>query len=299
MTAMEKNNASKIVVVTGATSGIGLAVAEILIDGGISVIGIGRLPQRCRETEARLAGRNPAASVRYLTADLSLQRDIRAVAEQIRASLLESGRTGLDGLLNNAGAFSFWLEYTPEGIERQWALHCLAPFLLTHELLPELQAAPSARAVTVGSGSHYGARMHWDDLMMRRAYNGLAMYGQTKLAVVLLALELNRRLGPQSAVRALVADPGLVKTDIGRKGTPAFVGWVWNLRRSGGIPPEESARGIVRLFTDPSVSDTDGIYWKHGSPIAPDPRALDPESAARLWSVAERMCGLEPNSSGE
>jgi retinol dehydrogenase 12 len=293
---MENTNAEKTFVVTGATSGIGLAAAEILVREGYSVIGIGRSAPRCRAAEKRLAGLNSAAEVHCLTADLSLQSEIRRAAAEIRAALESAGRNSLAGLLNNAGCFSFWLEYTPEGIERQWALNHLAPFLLTGELLPLLRAAPAARVVTVSSGSHYGARLDWSDLQSRRRYNGLSVYGRTKLANVLFTAEFNRRLGAAGGLRAYAADPGLVKTEIGLKGTPAFVGWIWRLRQSGGIEPAEAARGIVRLLTDPAVGESREPYWKHGAPAKPDPRALDAESAARLWAVSERMCGLSQDS---
>lgn len=289
---METQAMNKTVVVSGATSGIGLAAAEILVRQGVSVIGIGRSTDRCGTTESRLRSLNPSVAVRYIVADLSLQSGVRAAAGKVREALAAAGRSRLDGLLNNAGGFSFWLEYTAEGVERQWALNYLAPFLLTHELLPLLQAAPMGRVVTVSSGSHYGARMHWDDLQLRRHYSGLTAYGQSKLADVLFTRELNRRLGPQSTVHAFAADPGLVKTNIGMKGTPAYVAWFWKIWVSHGIEPAESAKGITYLLTEPSIQNASDVYWKHGLPVTPDKRALDNGDARRLWEISEKMCGM-------
>jgi len=293
---MDATNAEKTVVVTGATSGIGLAAAHQLARAGVVVIGIGRSEERCRAAETHLRALHPAEKAHYLTADLSLQDEVRAAAENVGKLLAGTGTKQLDGLLNNAGGFSFWLTLTPEGFERNWALNHLAPFLLTHELLPLLQAAPMGRVVTVSSGSHYGSRLDWNDLQLRRRYNGLHAYGRSKLANVLFTTELNRRLGEQSTVQAFAADPGLVQTKIGTKGTPAFVGWFWTLWSAHGITPEETAKGIVRLLLDPSVQSDAGIYWKHGKPIDPDPAAQDEESARRLWAVSERMCGITPSS---
>jgi NAD(P)-dependent dehydrogenase (short-subunit alcohol dehydrogenase family) len=231
----------------------------------------------------------------YLTADLSEQAQIRTLGGQIQAILSNiPGRgAGLDGLLNNAGTFTWWLALTPEGFETQWAVNHLAPFLLTHELAPVLLASPAARVVTVSSGSHYGCRLNWQDLQLRRHYNGLSAYGNSKLANVLFTLELNRRLGAGAGLRAFAADPGLVKTDIGFKGTPPLARWVWERRRAGGISPEESARGIVFLLTEPSIQNSTEIYWKHNEPKPASRFGLDREAAGRLWMLSEQMCGIE------
>jgi NAD(P)-dependent dehydrogenase (short-subunit alcohol dehydrogenase family) len=302
-TAQEKDRRSvdnaplkKTIVVTGATSGIGLAAAEQLARAGVAVIGVGRSEERCRAAEERLRALHPAGKAHFLRADLSLQREVRAAAETIREILAGMGTNALHALLNNAGGFTLGRKITAEGFDRTWALNLVSPFLLTKLLLPPLQAAPAARVVTVSSGSHYGAHMNWKDLQLRRGfYNGWRAYGQSKLATVLFTLELNRRLGPQSAVQAFAADPGLVNTGIGTKGTPFFVGWAWRLWSAHGLTPEESAKGIVRVLLDPSARREDGIYWKHGQPVDPDPSGLDGESARRLWNICERTCALTPS----
>ncbi len=283
---------SKTIVVTGATSGIGLAAAELLVRQGVFVIGVGRSAERCREAERRLRFLNPQAGAVYRVADLSLQRQVRDLAAQIRELVTSNGRPGLDGLINNAGTFTYWLALTAEGFETQWAVNHLAPFLLTHELLPLLRAAPTARVVTTSSDSHFGLRLDWEDIQLRHHYNGLRAYGQTKLANVLFTLELNQRLGEHSTVRAFAADPGLVKTDIGLKGNPALVRWVWARRRAGGVTPEESARGIVFLACEPSIQDSTAVYWKDCAPKQASRQAMDRDAARRLWALSEQMCGI-------
>jgi NAD(P)-dependent dehydrogenase (short-subunit alcohol dehydrogenase family) len=275
----------KTFLVTGVTSGIGLAVAEQLAQRGAAIIGVGRSPERCAAAEAKL--RSAGGQARFLVADLSLQAEVRRLAEIVRSQV-----TALDGLVNNAGTFTWRRTLTSEGFEMQWAVNHLAPFLLTVSLLPLLRAAPRARVVTVSSGSHYHTRLRWSDLQLRRGYNGLRAYKQTKLCNVLFTAELNRRLGADSSVRAFAADPGLVFTDMGFKGNPWLVRLVWHWRRRGGISPEESARGVVFLATEPAIQNAVDIYWKHGAVKAPNPRALDPASARRLWEVSEEMCGI-------
>jgi NAD(P)-dependent dehydrogenase (short-subunit alcohol dehydrogenase family) len=293
---METTLSGKTIVVTGATSGIGLAAAERLAGLGASVIGVGRSAERGRQARERILAAHPGAQVDYCLADLALLSQVRRLGAEIRGKIASNGTGTLDGLINNAGTFTFWLALTPEGFETQWVVNHLSSFLLTHELLPLLQAAPFARVVTVSSDSHYGIRLKWDDIQLRRRYNGLRAYGQTKLANVLFTLELNRRLGPQSTVRAFAADPGLVNTDIARKGNPGLVGWFWKLRASAGISPEESARGVVYLASEPSIQNASEIYWKHGFPKAPSKHALDEEAARRLWAISEQMCGIKPES---
>lgn len=282
----------KTFVVTGATSGIGLACAVALVREGADVIGVGRSTERCSQVEANLHGQNPASRIHYLVADLSQQVEIHRLAARIKECLAADGKTALDGLVNNAGTYTYWLSLTPDGIETQWAVNHLAGFLLTRELMPLLEAAPFARVVTVSSDSHHGARIQWDDPQLRRRYNGLAAYGNTKLANILFTLELNRWLGSGSRVRAFAVDPGLVKTDIAMKGTPPLVGWLWKVRRSGGTGAEVPARCIKYLLMDASVQTSTQIYWKNCRPAHASRNALDTDAATRLWALSERQCGM-------
>ena len=289
---MDQSLAEKTYVITGATSGIGLAAAELLASKGARLIGVGRSASRCRESEQHLSAAYPQAAVRYLTADLSVQREVRALIEPIQETIRSFGMAALDGLLNNAGTFTYWLTLTPDGIEMQWALNHLAPFLLTNELLPLLQAAPFGRVVTVSSDSHDTARLDWADPQLLRRYNGLQAYGNTKLANILFSLGLNEHLQPPSSVRAFAADPGLVKTDIGLKGTPSIASLVWKVRRSAGISPEEAAAGLVYLLTEASIQDSNELYWKHGHPKQASAKAMDVAAARKLWDLSEQMCGM-------
>ncbi len=282
----------KTFVLTGATSGIGLAVVEGLVREGVSVIGVGRAVERCRQTEERLGAICSGSRAAVLVADLSIQANVRRLACDIQEQLVAWGVTGLDGLINNAGTVPFWQTLTPEGFDLQWAVNHLAPFLLTHELLPLLKAAPVARVITVSSGSHYNTRLNWEDIQLRRHYNPLRAYSQTKLANVLFTAELNRRLGPGSTVHAFAADPGLVNTEIGLKSNSFLARWLWDLRRRGGISPEESAKGILYLATEPSIQNSTEVYWKHGQPKTPSAYAQNPQAARQLWELSAQMCGI-------
>jgi NAD(P)-dependent dehydrogenase (short-subunit alcohol dehydrogenase family) len=290
---METNLIGRTYVVTGATSGIGLATAEALVSRGASLVGVGRNSERCKKVQQMLGRLNPKARVDILLADLSEQHEVERLASQVCVALDDQGKTFLDGLVFNAGVFTYWLTLTSAGIEMQWAVNHLAPFLLTLLLLPLLQAASFARVVTVSSGSHYGSQLEWDDLQLRRHYNGLRAYGNTKLANILFTLELNHLLGDDSRMRAFTADPGLVKTDIGMKGNPSIAGGIWKLRRSGGITPQVAANGIVYLLTETSIQHSTDIYWKDCQPKSPSRQAMDAQAAGRLWQLSEKMCGIQ------
>lgn len=290
---MEQALVGKKYVVTGATSGIGLATAAELVTRGAMVIGVGRNAARCREAENRLRALSPQARVVYRVADLALQSQVRALAREIQQILAVEALPGLDGLVNNAATFTYWLALTPEGFETQWAVNHLAPFLLTHLLLPQLLAAPAARVVIVSSDSHYAGRLDWQDLQLRRHYDGLRAYENTKLANVLFTREFNRRAAGRTSVRAYAADPGLVKTEIGFKGTPALVRWLWQLRRAGGVAPEQPARGIVYLLCAPALERAGAEYWKDGRPKRAGQNSQDERAAARLWEQSQRMCDME------
>jgi NAD(P)-dependent dehydrogenase (short-subunit alcohol dehydrogenase family) len=289
---MENNMQEKTYVVTGATSGIGYATAEHLVDIGAFVIGIGRSEERCWKAKEKMMTGNPEGQIVMCVADLSLQSNIRGLRSEIETILRDYGRQGLDGLVNNAGTFTYWQTLTAEGFEMQWALNYLAPFLLSNVLLPLLMEAPKARIVTVSSDSHYQGRMKWSDLQLSKCYNGLAVYCNTKLGNVLFTQAFNYHIGPQASVRAFAADPGLVKTEIGFKDTPTIVRWIWNMRRSGGTSPDVPANNVVYLLTEPGLEKAQNVYWKNCQPKRASRRAMDMQDALRLWDESEKMCGL-------
>ena len=277
--------------VTGATSGIGFETALILAGRGARVIGVGRDPGRCAEAAGRIRASVPDAEVRFETADLSSQAEVRSLAARIRGR-----EPRVDVLVNNAGLFTFRRAESVDGIEMQLAVNHLAAFLLTLELLPLLAAAPRSRVVCLGSGSHFSGRIRWGDPGRSRLYNGLTAYEQSKLAVLMFATELSRRLGAGSTVDTYAVDPGLVRTGIGGKDGSAIVRWVWDLRTRGGIGARESAESVAWLAMDPSAEGRTGRYWKEREVVPSSRLSTDPEACRRLWDISEQLCGIEADS---
>jgi len=280
---------SRVCVITGASSGIGIEATKQLASAGMSVIGIGRAPEACRRAEEETRRSCPGAEVRVIAADLSSMESVRRAAAGIRDGL-PGGR--LDRLIHNAATIANHYEGTADGYELQFAVNYLAAFLLTRELFPALTRPEEARIVAISSGSHRQAEIAWDDPMFLRRYNGLRAYKQSKLALVLFTMELNRRAAYRFPLRAIGVELGPVDTAVGdkRAGEP---GRGRSERRGRkGISPADAATAIVRLATDPPSSIVSD-YWRLGRPIEPSPYARNAEAALRLWQLSEKLCGTD------
>jgi NAD(P)-dependent dehydrogenase (short-subunit alcohol dehydrogenase family) len=225
--------------------------------------------------------------VSWQIAELSSLAEVRELAARILAVA-----DAVDVLVNNAGTFTLSRRQSVDGNEVQLAVNWLCAFVLTGLLMPRLLAAPEARVVTVSSGSHFSGRIHWEDIQLRRRYRGLTAYNQSKLAAVLFSHELARRLGHGSSVSSYVVDPGLVRTDIGRKGNGPLVGLVWKIRSRRGISPQEAAFAVAYCAAEGSAAGRTGLYWKEGVAVPSSRRSCDTGDAARLWGLGEALGGL-------
>jgi len=277
----------KTVIITGASSGIGLAAAVELAKKQVNIIGIGHNPKHSELALEQIRAAAPGANARFLNADLMQQREVLRVADEI-ANLLTSEFNGtLDALINNAGCVRSWYTTTEEGYEQQFALNHLAGFLLTHQLLPFLQRA-GGRVIQTGSGSHKHMRMRWNDVMLSGGYNPLTAYKQSKLSNMLFARGLNNRYRAEG-IHAYVVDPGLVCTDIGNKNTGALVNWIWKLRKKHGVCPEVPAKTYVYLVeAEPAPQD---LYFYLCKPNRYS-REVTKENADRLFKLSEQLCGI-------
>ena len=281
----ERGMQGRVCVVTGATAGMGQATAMELARRGATVVLVARSAERAERTRAlvaRAAGDDHVAVVR---ADLSVQAQVRAAA----ARILERW-PAVHVLVNNAAVYTRRREETADGIEMQLAVNHLAPFLLTNLLLDRLRAGAPARVVTLSSGAHHYGRIAWDDLGMRRRYNGLRQYANTKLFNVLFTRELARRV-PAAQVAANTMHPGVVGTSL------LFGGWApLRLFKPLMRTPEQGARTTVYLASSPDVAGTTGGYYQDERPARIARAAGDDVAARRLWETSEEMTGPRPAS---
>ena len=282
----------KIVMVTGATSGIGLATVEGLARQGAHVILVARNPGKAEQVLAGLRASLPAetgASFDVLHADLSLLADVRALAAEFYARY-----DRLDVLVNNAGAMFPRRRVTGEGIEMTWALDYLSPFLLTHLLLGRLEAAAApgapARVVNVSSAMQARGKLAFDDLQGARHYSGMAAYAQAKLALIMFTYELARRVQAESVtVNAL--HPGLVASNIyANAGRMAkLVGLVMPLFS---LTPAQGAETSIYLASSPEVQGVTGEYFDKKRPVRSSQASYNVDAARRLWELSEELTGL-------
>jgi len=283
---MEWDIRGKTVLLTGATSGIGLEASVALARQGARVVMVGRDPARTEAAVAAVGARSGAKDVSSLPCDFSSQAAVRALADAVRGRLPR-----LDVLVNNAGGVNKTRRLTPDGIEATFAVNHLGYFLLTNLLLDLLRRSAPARVVTVASIGHRRGRLDFDDLGYERGYSIMRAYTRSKLANVLFAAELARRLAG-TGVTSNSLHPGSVDTNIW-SGAPLWAKPIIQiLFRPFFISAEQGGARIVQLVASPELEGVSGQYFENGRAVAPAPPASDPALARRLWDVSAAMVGL-------
>lgn len=265
-----------VIVITGASSGIGRAAALELAWQGHDIIAVGRDPERTEEVAARTGGRS-------ILADLGSLAGVRALAEELE----ELPR--IDVLANNAGAIIRGPRgLSPDGFERMWQLNVLAPFVLTEWLAPRIRET-GGRVVFTGSVAHSFGDVRLDDLgwSTRPWLDGWRQYGAVKRANLMLARETPRRLG----IDAYSFHPGIIATGFG--GFNGLFGAAW---RSVSLTPEQGAAPLVYLAGSREVAAPVGSYFdrmRPGGRTAAQVR--DDTACAALWDALAAQAGSEPS----
>jgi NAD(P)-dependent dehydrogenase (short-subunit alcohol dehydrogenase family) len=269
-----------LVVLTGATRGIGRAAAIELAKRGVEVALVGREPERVRAVAAAAAAAGGGAAIHEHVTNLTLMSEVRALAQELRQR-----HERIDVLANNAGALFASRHQTSEGLERTLALNHLAPFLLTNLLRDRLAGG---RVVTTASDAHQSGRLDLDDLQSARSYAAMRVYGTTKLMNILFTRELARR-APE--LRANCFHPGTVRTGFAKNETG-----MWKILTTFGGPffrsPERGAQSLVWLALSPEAGSLTGEYIEDEKVATPSEAAQDDALAGALWERSAALVGL-------
>lgn len=279
----------KTVLITGATSGIGLEAAVMLARQGAHTVIVGRNPDKTEKCLAEVRQRTQSEKVESLLCDFSSQASIRRLAAEFGDRY-----SRLDVLVNNAGTVFAKRTQSEEGIEATFAVNHLGYFLLTQLLLETLMSSVPARIVNVASAAHYQGRLDFEDLGMEEDYGILRAYARSKLCNVLFTRELARRLeGTGVTVNAL--HPGTVATHIW-DGAPGWARPILELSKwLFMISPERGGSRIAYLAMSGDVAEVTGQYFEKNRVKKPSRLARDEALAKRLWDESLRLTGLAGN----
>jgi len=283
--------AGRVVVVTGANSGIGLETARALTHAGATVVLACRNLNKAAAAQSEIMGDEPAGHAVVIQLDLS---DLESVADFVQNFLSRYSR--LDLLINNAGVMIPPYSKTNQGFELQLGTNHLGHFALTLPLLPRLLETPESRVVVVSSVAHRLGRIHFDDLNWRETYDPWRAYGQSKLANLLFSLELHSRLALRgAATKVIAAHPGYASTNLqSRSAVVSFLNPVFGQSAGNGALPS------LRAAVDPHAQSGDyygprRMFELFGSPVkvGRSRAAKKTSDADRLWTESEALTGVK------
>lgn len=294
------DQSGRLAVVTGATGGLGLETALDLTGAGAEVVLVGRNPAKGDDALKLIRGRHRDATVRFEQADLADLSSVAAFADR----MLAHGRP-IDILINNAGVMALpKRQTTADGFEMQLGTNYLSHFALTARLLPLLRAG-RARVVQLSSIAHRGGRIRLDDLNYETGYRPWLVYQQSKLAMLMFAIELDRRSGANGwGLTSVAAHPGVARTDLIANGPSSHGGLMTTLAHSplGRLFSHSAPDGALPTLMAATLKEVTpgGYYGPQGRGEMKGPpgvakierQAMDPDVAARLWAESERLTGV-------
>src|SRR3984893_6343956 len=276
----------KVVVITGATSGIGEVAAQRLAGMGARIVLVARDKTRGEAALTRLRSGDTRISHSIHYGDLSRISEMKRLAAEIAAA-----EPRIDVLINNAGAMFSSRQMTEDNIEFTFAINHMAYFVLTQGLRERLLASSPARIVNTASDAHKGRVLDFEDLQSAKGFSALSVYGRSKLCNILFTRELSRRWAG-TGVTANCLHPGFVATRFGDD-SGGFLSRAVRMAKLFAISPGKGAGSIVYLASSPDVARVSGEYFYLCRPAMPTAGARDDSAAARLWLETAKLAGIQ------
>lgn len=292
---LERDLTGKRVVITGANSGIGFEAAKVLVENGAEVILAVRNEQKGLTAKETILKGNPKGSAVVMGLNLADLKSIREFAQNY-SSRFDS----LDILINNAGVMIPPYQTTKDGFEMQFGTNHLGHFALTGLLLPLLKKTPNSRIVVLSSLAHRGATIFFDNLDGSKGYKAMKFYGQSKLANLLFAKELDDRLKEHKILaKSIACHPGISSTNlfkVGKKDAPGYLKVLMNIFLQ---PADKGALPTIHAATETSLNGgeyigPDGRGNRKGNPTIETPASgvYHQETMKKLWDVSEKLTGV-------
>jgi len=274
----------KVIIVTGANSGIGRVTARELAKMGANLVMVCRSQERGAEALAHVKQESNNPNVHLMLCDFSSKQSIEEFATKFKAEF-----DRLDVLVNNAGAVFDKRAESVDGLEMTFGVNHMGYFILTHHLLDLLKASAPSRIVNVSSMAHaVDGGVNFDDLQREKSYGAFRVYGESKLMNLMYTYALDRRLeGTNVTVNAL--HPGFVRTNFGRNSFGILGKLIAPAAMLFGVNDKEGAKTQIYLASSPEVEGVSGKYWIKSKEADSSPESLDEAAQERLWSLSEAL----------
>lgn len=277
----------KVVLITGASAGMGKATAAELARQGFHVVILVRNKERGQKALEAIKKESRNDAVDLMFCDLGNMASIRRFVSDFKGKY-----DRLNVMINNAGVILPRRHETSDGFEMQFGVNHLGHFLLTNLLLEIIKNSAPARIINVSSGAHKAGKIHFEDLQLKKGYNLVTAYAQSKLANILFTYELAERL-KDTGVTVNTLHPGAVATQMGINRETGFGTLITGLLKPYFKTPLEGASTAIYLATSEETKDVTGKYFINKKAVPSSKLSYDKVLTKRLWEVSERLVHLK------